>query len=141
VISFLDTNVLVYRVDRNAAAKQRTAQALTDQLIRSGEALLSTQVLQELYAVLTRQFRPLVSAATAARLVDRFAQIAVVQVTPSIILASIAKHRRYSISFWDALIVQAAIAGGAQRIYSEDFQHGLEIEGVRIENPFLTATP
>jgi predicted nucleic acid-binding protein len=133
---FLDTNVLVYRVDRDAPSKQRIARDLTHRLIRSGEALVSTQVLQELYAVLTRRFRPLVSPPTAARLVDRFSQIDVVQITPSIILAAIATHQRYAISFWDALIVQAAAAGGAERVLSEDLQDGLEIEGVRIENPF-----
>jgi len=140
-MTFVDTNILVYRVDRDAPSKQRIANEITDQLIRSGEALLSTQVLQELYWVLTRQFRPLVSPATAAKLVDRFSQIAVVQVTPSIILAAIVKSQRYMISFWDALIVQAAIDGGANRVLSEDLQHGLEIEGVRVENPFLEAKP
>ena len=138
---FLDTNVLVYRVDRDAPAKQDIARDVTRRLIRSGEALVSTQVLQELYVVLTRRFRPLVSAATAAKLVDWFSQIDVVQITPSIILAAIATHQRHAMSFWDALIVQAASAGDAERVLSEDLQDGLEIEGVRIENPFRAAKP
>ena len=79
-------------------------------------------MLQELYAVLTRRFRPLVPAATAA-----------------IILSAIATHQHHAVSFWDALIVQAVGADGAERVLSEDLQDGLEIEGVLIENPFRAA--
>lgn len=53
------------------------------------------------------------------------------------VLAGIARRRRARISLWDALIVEAALAGGADRIPTEDLQHGQQIDGVRIENPFL----
>ena len=41
------------------------------------------------------------------------------------------------LSFWDALIVEAALAGGAERLLTEDMEHGQVIEGLQIENPFL----
>ncbi len=53
------------------------------------------------------------------------------------VLAGIARSRRARISLWDALIVEAALACGADRILTEDLQHGQQGDGVRIENPFL----
>jgi predicted nucleic acid-binding protein len=38
-----------------------------------------------------------------------------------------------SFSFWDALILEA------ERLLTEDLQHGQKIEGLRVENPFLGA--
>ena len=50
-------------------------------------------------------------------------------------------HRHDSLSWWDSLIVSAAIQGGCDRLLSEDLQHGLKIRGVRILNPFRSAEP
>jgi len=53
------------------------------------------------------------------------------------IIAAIELHRLHQISFWDALILHAARLSGAVVLYSEDFQHGKVLAGVRIVNPFL----
>jgi len=47
-------------------------------------------------------------------------------------------HARYQFSFYDSLIIAAALAAGCTRLYSEDLQHGQRIEGLTIENPFAT---
>ena len=61
-----------------------------------------------------------------------------VQVTTELILSAIDMHRLHHLSFWDALIVRSARAGGCAVLLSEDLQHGQSYEGVRIENPFAT---
>jgi predicted nucleic acid-binding protein len=137
---FLDTNVLVYRFDNDAPQKQQAARKAYIEAVSAGTVLISTQVLQEFYAALSTKFAKRVSREIVLRAVHMLVDLPIVQITPALILAAIGKQQRYTISFWDALIVQAAIAGGARRIYSEDMQHGLEVDGVRIENPFLTAT-
>ena len=53
------------------------------------------------------------------------------------ILAAIERHRSVPFTFWDALILGAALRGGADRLLSEDLRHGQKIEGLRVENPFL----
>ena len=45
-------------------------------------------------------------------------------------------HVRYRFSFYDALIIASALAAGCTRLYSEDLQHGQQIEGLTITNPF-----
>ena len=44
-------------------------------------------------------------------------------------------HRLDTLSFWDALIVRAAIAFACTVVYSEDMQDGRTIDGLRIVNP------
>ena len=60
-----------------------------------------------------------------------------VQLDSDLILRAIALTRRSRFSFWDSLIVEAAIEGEATILYTEDLQHGQTIDGVRIENPFI----
>jgi predicted nucleic acid-binding protein len=45
----------------------------------------------------------------------------------------------HTLSFWDALIVEAARIAGASLLLSEDLQAGREIGGIRIRNPFAVA--
>jgi len=74
---------------------------------------------------------------TAEDVVRNLAVLPLVQIDAEIILAAIGTGRRLQFSFWDALIVEAAVAGGADRLLSEDLQHGQVIDGLKIENPFI----
>ncbi len=135
--AFLDTNILVYRIDLQAPAKQKRASQLVNDLYLAGEAVLSTQVLQEFYNTATGKFRlPPADAALAAQ---AHAKTRVVQITPPLIFAAMARHAGGQFSFWDALIVEAALAGGAKVLYSEDLQDGLVVDGLTITNPFLAS--
>ena len=72
----------------------------------------------------------------ARALVGRYGRWPVHTITTGDILEAADLEERHSLSFWDALIVVAAIRSGAERILSEDLQHDRTIGGVRIENPF-----
>jgi predicted nucleic acid-binding protein len=136
VRSFLDTNVLVYAVDEDVPRKKEAADRLIEEETLAGRAILSTQVLQEFYVVSTRRLKRPLSPERAERAVRALATLPVVPIDPRIILAAIARVHRMTVSFWDALIIDAAIAGGATTLYSEDLQDGLEIDGLTIRNPF-----
>lgn len=138
--AFFDTNVLVYLFDNDAAEKQERARELLAQQAGSGQVLLSTQVLQEFFVAATRKLGRPLPVDDAARAIRRLAAFQVVQVDTGMILEAIAVSKRFGISFWDALIVQAARQGGAEILYSEDLQHNQDVEGVRIVNPFLPNT-
>ena len=66
-----------------------------------------------------------------------FSRLPLVRVDASLVVAAIGRSRSLGLSFWDALIVEAALAGGADRLLTEDLQHSQEIEGLQVENPFL----
>ena len=135
--TFVDTNVLVYAHDTSDAARQPIAAQLLDDLWRSRDGLLSTQVLTEFYAVVTRKFDPPIPRREARALIDAYAAWPLVQVDAPLIVAASALEEQHSLSFWDALIVEAARRGGANRLVSEDLQHGRRIAGLVIANPFL----
>jgi len=134
VSSFLDTNILVYAFDVGDPRKQQQAQLL---LVGDGPFVVSTQILQELFWTLTRKLRPALDDAEAVRAVRETAAYRVVQVGVPIILAATTRVQTASISFWDALVVEAALAAGATRLLTEDLQHGHVFDGtLRVENPF-----
>jgi predicted nucleic acid-binding protein len=134
--SFFDTNVLVYMFDEGEPAKQWCAIHLFEDVAGKGRALLSTQVLQEFFAAATRRLSPPMSYELAGRVVRALAALPIVRIDSDIILSAIEITRRYSFSFWDSLIVEAALRGGANILYTEDLQHGQVIETLRVENPF-----
>ena len=134
--SFFDTNVLVYLFDGDAPPKRKQAQGLLQKHAEAGDLLLSTQVLQEFYVTVTRKLARPLSAEAAADAVSAFAELPLVQIDSKLILAAIHRSRGSQLSFWDALIVQAAIEGNANTLYSEDMQHGQMFDGLRVVNPF-----
>lgn len=136
--TFIDTNVLVYADDAGEKKKRARAQSVLGALIRSGEAVLSTQVLQEYFAIATRKLGMPAEAARAR--VETLAKLDVVRIEPEMILSAIDLHRLRPVSFWEALIIRAAVAGACGRVLSEDLGHGETYEGVRLENPFRDAT-
>lgn len=133
--SLLDTNVLIYADASDEPAKQRQAVGLISELRRTGDAVLSTQVLQEYVNVALRKLR-LPPALIRERLAF-YRRFDLVGTSPDLIAAALDLHVLRGISFYDALVVQAAAAGGCQRVLSEDLQHGATLGGVRIVNPFL----
>jgi predicted nucleic acid-binding protein len=135
-VTFVDTNVLAYAHDRSETDKQPVAQARLEVLWRDRTGALSTQVLQELYVVATRKLEQPMQRSTARSIVALYAEWPVVRIDVPLILAASALEGRHSLSFWDALIVEAARRAGATRLLTEDLQDGREIAGVRITNPF-----
>lgn len=134
--SFVDTNILVYAKNSSFASKHAIALELLDELWRTKTGVISTQVLIEFHNVVTRKFRPPLSPADARVAIERFGEWPVIQTDVALILRASSLHQRHQISFWDALIVEAARRGGAAILLSEDLQAGRTIEGVRIVNPF-----
>jgi predicted nucleic acid-binding protein len=140
MLAFVDTNVLVYAHDASDAARQPVAQGVLEALWASGDGVLSTQVLQEFYVVATRKLDPPMTPAEAREVVSLYSTWPVVLLEPSLILTASRLQEHHQLSFWDALIVEAARAIGAGRLITEDLTDGQEIEGVRIENPFRNET-
>jgi predicted nucleic acid-binding protein len=135
-ITFVDTNVLVYAHDRSESRKLPVAQALLAELWESRLGRLSTQVLQEFYAVATRKFDPPMSAAEAREIVAVYGAWPLILVDLPLILVASRLEEQHQLSFWDALIVEAARRAGATRLATEDLGDGRLVEGVRIANPF-----
>ena len=132
---FVDTNILIYAHDQAAGLKHECARALVEKLWRERTGVVSTQVLQELAINLRRKAgRPLDAKATREVVADYLTWQVVVNGGESI-LDALDLEARFRISFWDALVVQAAQVSGAQILYSEDLSDGQAYGSVRVINP------
>ena len=134
--AFFDTNVLVYAFDNGEPEKCVVAKKLIHDFGSDGNLVLSTQVLQELYVTLTNVGRALLTLENAEEIVNDFAEFPLIQVDKNIISRAMKRHRNKAFSFWDALIVEAALQSGCSQLLSEDMQDGLVIDSLRIRNPF-----
>ncbi|MFZ3200694.1 MAG: PIN domain-containing protein [Candidatus Acidiferrales bacterium] len=133
--TFVDTNVLIYAHDVDAAAKHQIAKAFLRDLWTDRTGVLSVQVLQEFYVNVTRKISsPL--PRDLARLVVSSYTTWCTETTPAELSAAFRIEDESQIGFWDALIVSSAAKSGATRILSEDLSAGQRIDGILIENPF-----
>lgn len=133
---FLDTNILVYSVDTRAPQKMESALELVGRSLTNGSGCISYQVVQETLNVLTGKLS--MSADSTRRILDEIL-IPLWQVNPSAVLYqdAITLQGRYGFSFYDSLIVAAALEAGCTKLYSEDLQHGQQIQRLTIIDPFL----
>jgi predicted nucleic acid-binding protein len=135
VRSLLDTNVLVYADALDEPTRQRRAIEVIKQHRANGEAVLCTQVLQEYVNVALRKLglpAPLVRERLAF-----YKRFEIATTTPDLIAGALDLHVLHGLSFYDALIVQAALVSGCQRVLTEDMHSGARFGGVQIVNPFL----
>jgi predicted nucleic acid-binding protein len=137
-----DTNIVVYSYDPADPVKHQVAKDLLRQLSDAGRLVFSTQVLNEFCSVMMRPSSPVaLTAAQVAVAIRRLAATGdVVPITAATTLLALDAMPRHALSFWDALIWAAAKENGVPVIYSEDFQDGRDVEGVRFVNPFLAGS-
>lgn len=133
---FVDTNVLVYRHDSSDPAKQSRANDWITLLVRRRSARISFQVLQELYAALTRKLKTDYNTREAQDIVRDLAAWRPVAVDLPTMERSWFLQQRYSLSWWDSLIVAAAQSCECSVLLTEDLQHGQIFDGVRVIDPF-----
>ena len=133
----LDTNILVYLYDISTPDKQSQAIATLRALEEHRAGAVSTQVLSEFFSVATLRLRPPLPGQTALSELERHAQVwTVLQVTTEVILAAARAVRDHQLNFWDAQLWAAAKVHGLRTIFSEDFNSGSTLGGVRFVNPF-----
>lgn len=136
---FVDTNVLVYRHDSSDPAKQARADDWYAYLWRSRSGRLSVQVLQELYATLTRKLKPGMESPRARRIVRALGAWEPLGIDLATIERAWILEQRNSLSWWDALIVAAAQTTGCRILLTEDLQDGQAFGEVRVVDPFASA--
>lgn len=137
--AFIDTNVFIYQLEALDERKSTIAEQIIRDGIANGTACISFQVIQEtLNVVLRKAVVPLDREAARSYLETVLAPLFRVPATIDLYHRALDVQGRYRYSFYDSLIVAAALLAGCKRLYSEDLQHGQQIEGLTIQNPFMT---
>jgi predicted nucleic acid-binding protein len=132
--AFVDTNVFVYAADASEPGKQKRAKEV---LLATPGIVISTQVVNEFYVVATRKLKPPVPEDTAAKVAEGMVRYTCVPIDADLVLRAIRAGRRWQLSHWDALVIEAARQAACERVLSEDLADGSAFDGVRIENPFV----
>jgi predicted nucleic acid-binding protein len=136
---FVDTNILMYAHDTSSGEKHRRAKALVEELWESRSGVVSTQVLQELAVNLRRKAQKPLDARGTRDIVSDYLAWRVVVNDGESILGALDLESRYQVSFWDALVIQAAHASGAEVLYSEDLSDGQRYGTLRVKNPLTNS--
>ena len=135
VENFFDTNVLVYLFDETDDAERERAELLIQQALANETGCISYQVVQETLYVITRKF-----SATPEKVRQLLDGVLVplwrINPTQTLYRHGLDLQARYRFSFYDSLIIAAALEAGCTCLYSEDMQDGQQIQGLTIQNPF-----
>jgi predicted nucleic acid-binding protein len=134
---FVDTNILIYAHDRAAGKKHERARDLLEDLWATGLGVLSTQVLQELCINLQRKVARPLPVDDIRLLIQDYLTWEIVINTAESVLRALEFQVRYRLSFWDALVVQAAERSGAAILYSEDLAAGQHYGDIEVVNPLV----
>lgn len=134
---FIDTNIFVYAHDEANQEKSEKARSLLIELVENKEGSISTQVIQEFCNVALRKSATPLKGKDVRNII-RELMIPLLRHQPDsdFYLRSLEIYERYSLSFYDALIVQAAIDLNCSILYSEDLQDNAQYGKVRVINPF-----
>ncbi|MDR1151003.1 MAG: PIN domain-containing protein [Bifidobacteriaceae bacterium] len=130
--AFFDSNVLVYLFDQANQVKREAATAA----LNGYAPVVSAQVLSEFYWVTTRKLPHPLAPAMAQEAVTEFANFEVVPLDSALVGRAIETSQRCQLSYWDALIVEAAASAGCEELLTEDLAAGARLRGVRVVNPF-----
>jgi predicted nucleic acid-binding protein len=134
---FIDTNVFIYQLDTREPRKHAIAERIVSEALAAENACISFQVIQECMNTMLRKAEiTLDAAATRAYLGTVLAPLLRVHSSLPLYERALALQQRWKLSFYDSLIVAAALQAGCKRLLSEDLQHGQRVESLRIENPF-----
>lgn len=132
---FVDTNALVYVFDDDSPRKQKVARELLDK--KADRIVMSTQVLSEFYVTVTRKLGRPLAINRAIEVLDALCELPVHTPGTETVRSAVRRSIRSQVSYWDALIIETALAAGATILLTEDLQHGQKFGRLRVTNPLL----
>ena len=135
---FLDTNIFVYSFDRSAPAKARKAEKLISKALETQKGVVSYQVVQEFFNVALKRFSHQMRVADAEQYLGTvFRPLLSVHSSSSLYGEALRLQAKTGLSWFDSLILSAALQANCDLVFTEDLQHGQKFGSLRIENPFL----
>jgi predicted nucleic acid-binding protein len=133
--AFFDSNILIYADDKGEPKKQKVARELIERYFSAGLAVVSVQVLQEYFNVVTKKQK--LDASVARVKVELLSKFVANITLPEDVLLAIDLFRLHKLSSWDSMLVRSAKQSECKILFSEDMQNGRIIDGLQIINPFF----
>jgi predicted nucleic acid-binding protein len=135
----LDTNILIYAIDRDAKDKHERAISIVDQAI-SLDCVLTLQALCEFYSAATRK-KYATHNEVSSFIKELMVIFPIVESSKKTLSLALKMVNGHSLSFWDSMLWATAKEYGCSLIISEDFQDNFTLGGVKIRNPFYSESP
>ena len=134
---FIDTNVFIYHLDSSDTHKHEIAERIVRAALTLGNGCTSTQVAQECLNVALRKAEVALTLEAARRYLDVvLAPLVRVTANEALYHRALDVQARWQFSFYDSLIVAAALAAGCKTLFSEDLRHGQRMDTLTVQNPF-----
>lgn len=135
---FLDTNILIYAIESSPAYRknQEIARKLIATHIQNETGVISIQVLQEFFMVSTSKLKVPLSSEAALEYIQYMSILEIIQPNLDMVITAIHLHKKYLLSFWDAMVIQTARAADCSLLLSEDLDSGFRLGSLTIQNPF-----
>ncbi len=135
---FLDTNIFVYSFDDSSTTKRRRSMHLIRQAVATRKGMVSYQVVQEFFNVALRRFvHPMGAPEAEQYLSTVFRPLLAVHSSQALYAEALHLQGRHRLSWYDCLIVAAAIEARCSVLYSEDLQHKQQFGDLEVQNPFV----
>ena len=131
---FLDTNILIYTIDKKDLDKQDQARKLVKRISSDHIAVISTQVLQEFYNAVTTKLK--IDKLVTKNILHSYRNMEIVAADLVLIEQAVDISLLFQLSFWDSLIVAAAEQANCSFLVTEDLNDGQKIRGINVVNPF-----
>ena len=131
---FLDTNILVYTVDKKDLGKHEESRNLVRRISSDHLPVISTQVLQEFYNAITSKMK--IDKIVAKNVLHSYRNMEIISADLSLIEQAVDISILFQLSFWDSLILAAAEQSNCSLVVTEDLNDGQMIRGMKIVNPF-----
>jgi len=134
-MTFVDSNVFVYAIDKNATAKQKKARCIVaDAFAARATYRISSQVLAGFSSVAIRKLG--IGTPLLLSLLAEMGKISHVAIDNALVSRAVEIQGIYGIQYYDAQIVAAAERLGCDRILTEDLSDGQLYCGIMAVNPF-----
>jgi predicted nucleic acid-binding protein len=136
--TFFDSNLLVYAFGPFEANKSIIARRLIVDCADLQHGVISYQVVQEFLNIAFKKFQPRASSERASQYLEEVVgSFEILPWSMPLVTSALSIKHRYAFSWFDSLIVAAAIQSNCSILYTEDLQSGQVIEGLTVVNPFL----
>jgi predicted nucleic acid-binding protein len=134
---FIDTNVFIYHLDATDRRKNKTAEKIVRDALATGNACISSQVVQECLNVALRKAEVALSSAAARDYLSAvLAPLMQVTASEALYHRALDVQARWRFGFYDSLIVAGAMTAGCRTLLSEDLQHGKTLDSLTVIDPF-----
>lgn len=135
---FIDTNIFVYSFDSNSPDKQKISRDSIKKALRDQDGCISSQVIQEFINVSSKKFDPALSSDDLLKYLNTvLAPLCEIFTSIELYRNTIEISERWKYSFYDSMIITAAIQTNCSVLYSEDLQHNQKVQSLTIVNPFI----